>query len=570
MTPVEPPRDSRQLQYIDLVDFTPGIFTDYVTGPLAAPDGAAQLDGTWGCVAGQSGGLAPGPRMLKRMKTVVGASHLNPASPYYGAAHVLAMRAATGVLAVGQKYTAFSPDALFFTIEYSDYSSGYRTTIFTRQHKTFFSTPGLATQYPFDEPSPSSTFVYQMNVLQSAGGAAGAHLGSASLDLTRANKATPTSPGTVFMALAAGNVGANLQGDVYYPDPDSTSTDSQENMGFGTTVRALLAHQDRLVGIRQGTFQAFGTNGLTVSGDTLEFTNVNNPTTLSGTAQLVAENPSGYGAWASMNASELFLVKNVGGGLAIRGDLANPQVTRLPGIAPVHMAHNVPTVCPLGCVYGTREGVWLWTGGDTAQHLSPQLNGWFWRPYAERADIPMSWREGSYGNFKYQYPYVFAPNNFIMDTRSGGWFRLPLDVIHGHWDVSANGLVIGGADRINVEDQQMTLATYWDVLQGTNKYRWKSQPLQRTRGRRTEVRELLLSARGLGKIIVTVTAIGDPSPRQVEFEIDSQTQPQYIRRECATTGFDVVVSIHSEATNPDNPAPVLHRLSIGHREGVSI
>lgn len=54
----------RQLQYLDISDFSAGIIKDLDVVMTAAPDGAASIVGTAGCVANPSGGLFPGPRVL--------------------------------------------------------------------------------------------------------------------------------------------------------------------------------------------------------------------------------------------------------------------------------------------------------------------------------------------------------------------------------------------------------------------------------------------------------------------------------------------------------------------------
>jgi hypothetical protein len=54
----------RQLEYLDISDFSAGIVKDLDTGMTAAPDGSASIIGTAGCVANPSGGLFPGPKVI--------------------------------------------------------------------------------------------------------------------------------------------------------------------------------------------------------------------------------------------------------------------------------------------------------------------------------------------------------------------------------------------------------------------------------------------------------------------------------------------------------------------------
>ena len=57
-----------------------------------------------------------------------------------------------------------------------------------------------------------------------------------------------------------------------------------------------------------------------------------------------------HGAWGSISASELFLVRHSGGGYVISGDLNSPTVTRLPGVTSTNGIVQVAGQTPIGLV----------------------------------------------------------------------------------------------------------------------------------------------------------------------------------------------------------------------------
>jgi hypothetical protein len=130
------------------------------------------------------------------------------------------------------------------------------------------------------------------------------------------------------------------------------------------------------------------------------------------------ESSSGYGAVASMNANELVLFRHDGGALVIRGSLDFPQLVSLPMVEGTYGVECVPVTTPLGVVYLSRNGVFAWNGQDTATKLSQQIDG----------DLtnysPTIAPYGSRGRLAWWHPFILAPNNWVMDTRTSGWWRL--------------------------------------------------------------------------------------------------------------------------------------------------
>lgn len=305
--------------------------------------------------------------------------------------------------------------------------------------------------------------------------------------------------------------------------------------------------------------------------------------------RFMAESPVGYGALASINANEMFMVKHVGGALVMRGDLESPQIISLPGVPPVRGASNVPVVTPLGVVFGTRDGVWIWNGEETAELLSPQLDGCFWLPDGTPSIEVAGSITGDYpvrGKFNMSGSWLYAPNNWVYDLRSNGWFRLsPTKVEHPdrgatyrNYEVSASGRVYAVKPIIDLDD--LTVAHIYDPEVAAPTYRYRSQPLARTVNRVLDFREVTIVAEGTGTIIVRLFGLG-ANPASVVFEVDSP-RPRVYTAPFKLSAHDVEFDIEATGTSilgqtpdglpiadPDHPAPTIYRMSLGYQPAQS-
>lgn len=280
---------------------------------------------------------------------------------------------------------------------------------------------------------------------------------------------------------------------------------------------------------------------------------------------------SGFGSWVSMNATEAFFVKNRGGGLVLRGTVAEPQQVNLPGVESCYGAGALGAVCPLGYVYGTRDGVHLWGGGDTTEHLSGQLGRrWFWNMTSSVNDFKVP--NQPKGKFAYRYPYVYVTGNWLLDIRTKSWWRLtpPSDTAdYFSYEVSASGDVYAFNGYL-VPDEERVLFSIWSSEESTDAYRWISQPLVRTRNRAQEFREVRVTA--IGKSDIRVILIGRDNSREVvDFpasdlsNITTRTLAAPLRVEAE----DVTVMV--EVTNPDGgPAATIHRIALSYRETTQV
>lgn len=356
---------------------------------------------------------------------------------------------------------------------------------------------------------------------------------------------------------------ANFAGDAYWPV-------------------ATLSHQNRIVTMLNKFNQALltdTTDPLSFSepsiNEVLVYNDRGNPRYTfqddSDSFTFLTDAISGFGSWVSMNATELFFVKNRGGGLVLRGTVAEPQQVNLPGVESCYGAGALGAVCPLGYVYGTRDGVHLWGGGDTTEHLSQQLGRrWFWNMTSSVNDFKVP--NQPKGKFAYRYPFVYVSNNWLLDIRTKSWWRLtpPSDTAdYFSYEVSASGDVYGFNGYL-VPEEDRVIYSIWSSDEGTDAYRWISQPLVRTRNRVQEFRQVRVTA--IGKSDVRVILIGrDGSREVVDFPAAdlSNTTPRTLAAPVRIEAEDVTVMV--EVTNPDGgPAAVIHRIALSYRDTMQV
>jgi hypothetical protein len=446
--------------------------------------------------------------------------------------------------------------------------------------------------------------------------------GPLEMDIGRASNGSPLNPGGITLAYAftdyssagSGSLAAGLR--QVYPSNATPTADSTAVLSLGSTCAYVFTHQDRFFGIRASTnqpnFQVRFGPGFAPYNEVLEYTTPNeysvNDSPTNGLI-LVNENPTGFGSWASVNASELFLVKQVGGGAVIRGDINYPTVVRLPGIASTKQYINKGALLPNGSYcYGAVDAFWVWGGGDACQNISPQLEpvqwgtaNWlytkpFWIPPSLRATAASSPTAidttllGLKGRSAFSYPFIFTPFNWIYDIRTNAWWRYsnpnltangdgtytsgasPIYMWH---DVSATGEVIAAPwmHYPTVGPAQNEVFSHWDPKKSTDNFTWVSQPLARTRNRLIEVREVDLVAQGNGIITITLTGLGGVQSAPISYTINSANQPVTINSTLvglvgggAFQSGDVVVTIQSQAVPNTLEAPRVYRVVLGYRE----
>lgn len=318
------------------------------------------------------------------------------------------------------------------------------------------------------------------------------------------------------------------------------------------------------------------------------------------------DNVSRTGALGTVTNTQLLLVKHEGGAMLVSNDLDQPTQRRMPAVESTHgvVSHGVQT--PLGFVYGSKTGVYAWSGGDTSQNLSPQMEGFFWDHthgnLAERYSGPR-------GRFAYWQGMILAPNNYVMDTRGGGWWRLempypkpaaPPETPYNCYDVALDGKLWAFPYKVTdaTSDPTYTFsqasAYVYDADTPRSSYSWQSQPIAETLDQVLSFQDVEVVASGAYKYTMKVTLTGyeyrptqTASPgfndgvqvttRVVDFgEINQYPpvlRPIKFRKDIpapdsSTVGsFNaqyVTVKIEVAAVDPVYPAPIVHSIKLGH------
>src|SRR5215471_1800073 len=594
----------KQLQYIVVTDFSPGIWADASSlGGVsigseiprtiqAAPNGAAQMNGTFGCCANSSGALIGGPFTdTTHMTLPESGSSLDPP---WDSNHVFDNARIIGFRNISPIYKPGTPGQLSFfpeqpTIMYQYYydptgaNHNYDLRMRTRTYKAFLQ-PSTDRHHITNTSLANATLIFENDAVAYNSTATDNRpvlYGSGGLDLTRANVAAPgtagnpTLVGCYFPNYLMGFGGGFNGQTMAYPKNSTSNVDSTESLGFTTigngSIGSIFAHQDRVVGLtgfRGSIKQAqFGTSGVADPSDYMEFLNPNDYSISSGTLVVNSENPSGYGSWGSMNASTLVLIKKQQGAVVISGPLEQPTVTKMPGVQGTGTHSSIGCVGPNGTfAYGTDNGVYGWSGGDSAQLLSPQLTGAFW---INAADFALNPIHGAIGRFASTDKFLFAPNNWFMNWQQQSWWRLYSPVTSGFapqymswWDNSASGMVVGAANQSCTVDGAPTLTMMWfDPTAPMTDWQWQSQPFAEGINRELMIREINLTYTG-GPFTVTVT--GGPQTPLTQNETfpanPSSSTPKTLSKPTTMQAWDASVAIECVGTG------AVYRISLGYYE----
>lgn len=604
------------LTFIDIADFTPGIHSNYIThtGQAAGeprPDGAAQEAGTYGCVAIPTGGLKPLPTwVVEREGTaffsnIEGADIVTTGDPdapsvYFDRIVTLDARV-IGPIEFIPPFT----ETVDYSLPPTDHfmvrqTWGRRVPGGTAEPYWFFSNhreflgpsytrDGLANYGLIDLTSSARTIIPNRW-----------RYGCGSIAETRTVPAGADTAEVGDPIVVAGMGGVRVMGGVKAADPEGTDTyvyvtypDRQSSDPIdgpralphhvGSTYNPacmILGHQGRLVGLlrvsgykrlHKHTYHGDDYGHVSPSDDVIYWgpNNVYDSTDPVVLATFVEEVASGYGTACSVSADSLFLVKHVGGAVMVNGDLDNPTVVRLPGIPSTGGVTNRGVMTDRGYIYGTTSGAWLWTGSDTAEFLSPQLTPEFWIP--DDPTIPFHEREASLGSWAFDYPYVYGPNNWMLDTRTGGWWRYAPTPDQEAAGIATDALTFAfnevSGDRLHAFVKSYTqpgaYIRIFDKDTLTSTWRWQSQPLARTRNRYLTYRQLTAIATGAGTFDFTLRGV-DGTSQTVSMTVDSERVAQVV---LPLSVYTTDVELTIVATGVDSgPAPTLHRVSLGYRE----
>ena len=636
-------------EYIEISDFSPGIFSDYHFSAIRAQNGAATVDGTFRCCSDPSGALVPLPRAIPgRTHTLPAGNSPDSWPDFRKIVYQLDATIQAPIPPVNNAWQANGPrltaddnyiihviygfwravfdDGISSGLGYHFYHLGrsymYWLGVAQATRDFFFEStnPGsrsAANTFPRDLPGASLQLIRATqsatpdieNIAVNLTGISSGrwdHGGSlAAIDPGEANMTTAdtdfaggyytTSPSRV----ANGNV--HQQGALFhYPDPATpgfatywVNGVSTFNYSHPTAPTLLITHQDRTVVVER-YYSVFGTNA-TVGRDVVFYTGVNDPKQLFTTSrpfrtEFGSENTSGIGVIASISSDRLLIVKHAGGGYLVTGDLNNPTITRLPFIESTYNVSSYPALTPMGLVYGTRNGVFVWAGGETTEKLSNQIDGHFWDVTKVNGGSSGSTKYGqSSGRFTWWHPWVMVPNNYMLDSRTRAWWRLDRVIAstdttnnpNRYFDAPFSTYVVNPANGY-LHAFPRLLTTFNPTIDYVfapeflaDTYAWKSQPLVETRRRKRSFQEVVLSVSGpVGDnctVLVTLSGYDEGgnvlAPVTETFNFTGTAYPALLKQNLKTNfvAMNVQISIVT-ANNNSGAGPKIHSIAIGTSE----
>jgi len=615
-------RDDPSLQWLDLSDFTPGIDSAHhsLTRESPSKDGSATVEGTWSCYGLPGGGLAPLPRISTASDCDNEGGPPAPDIPantwdypttadgypadYASRIAVLDAHVVAPVERVPDLATAVSttrPSIDLFTVRqwYLVDDANHVNVLWRfRNHPVYSGDAGnpyafkdlITSDYDATLDIHPSRWKYGWGSIMETR----TQFASAT-DADRARVGPPVIVAGMGGVIKYGDLGTSDEGDevsAYYSFPDYhtgiTTDPTDRHADLHDAVYAIpqplsvaipgqvFGHQGRLCAVtrksgwlvtRRDNFHG-NHDGFRSSAEVIDYWPVNGiynapdgPTR----AVFLEENSTGYGVVHSVNANSLLLVKNRGGAVQVSGDLDNPAVQRLPGVPSVGGLANRGAMTDKGFAYGTVSGVWMWTGSDTATNLAPQLDPLFWVP--DDPTIPRRELEQLRGSFTYSFPWLYAPNNWVMDMRTGGWFRYHPTPTQDATD----GTIFAFNECDHEGNLWAVVPSYvlntrffclFDQTTAVASYQWESQPLNKVKARVGKVRSVAICASGQGRVTVTLTGLDGPGTPHA-FDIGGDDIDLYAAAD-GVDFTDLTVKINVEATDPALPAPTVHSVRLGY------
>lgn len=548
---------SADLQWIEIKDFSPGIF-DTVTPNN--PIGAATRSNTYKCIATENGALAPAPRRTLEVSDTDRNGAGEPASPYFIGGLFCADPTFDGTNPLGPDQ---NNTEIFVGYEWFESNDDRRRQV--RRYKRGIATPAWETVFDdtlnvpnlFDIDYRPARCVFQSS---------------------RSNQSTPTDVGVPIVVFCYDGILESFPDDTA---PGVTGTFSLPQAGPGfPEVSLIISHQNRIV-VFPLTLTGFGLNDVYATNEGLYFTATNdvsvNAAVDFSNVVFGSENPTGYQCGASLTANELLLLKSKGGAIMLRGDLLNVTSINLPNVQSPGFSLNHGCRTKLGFAYCVDNmGMFVWAGGDASEDISLQLAPNFWRPTAQQS-----------GNYHRAHttcakwaPWIVTPNNWLYDMDKGGWWRLdggdtgvPIQMYHmdvdwtGRWLYGSNHAWEDGTSDLNINPDKVVFYEY-DKLLGAATYSWQSHPIQGTMDRVVNVREVVLVLSGEGDVTVTVTG-RDGAQDTAEFSVNDLF-PVTLRAPVAVQGNNIQIRIEASVPVPASPneagAPTVHAVRLGIKE----
>ncbi len=556
-----PTQRTDNLQWVSLQDFSAGIYnrTEHALGgtnagvAIPAPLGAAQETNTYRCVALPGGGLGPLPKRIETF-SLAAPEATAPASGYFVVGFFSHGPMSSGIGGVS-RYT----DQIFLAVAYQIGAGNQRFRLYRQQIFAAAGPPYTTDTLRSENSAYTGNNFYETCWFMTS----------------RINTTDPTLPGNPVVGIQWQTPDASVAFVSTFPDPSTANVTAL--LDLSTRQGTIFGHQGRVV-LAENVAYSLGAVGGSFTDEQISFTDPPNSTAMGSQNEIFSqENPSGIGAVGSISAGEVFFVKRAGGGVIVSGDLANPSVTRLPGVVSTGSAtSNRSASTASGLFYAVKDGgVYVWRGGDTSTKVSGQLED-------SSFEVATQAPRNDTSNFTIQPimciaewdNWVLASNNWLYDIQGNGWWKIEdtSSVEIMHWSKSWSGQFMYGAVP-TFSQTNLNCFYSWDRHQCATSYSWQSHPIPATIDRLTEVREMVLVAQGSGTVTVTMTGIdpaGVDTTQAETFTVTHASQPQRLRPSVGGTfikGYNVMARIESSGSDK---APVVYALHLGTRQAQQV
>lgn len=548
--------DAGELQWVDIDEFggiwnTPGSPAQSRSGSVAgfidgvnAPQGTA-TDSSYSCVPGPGGkGLIPGPGYIASadlQQDVANFADANKLPPYK----------CLGAAAIGGTGNFYQ---IALAMWYIDNTGVGRWKLMLH-------------------PDGGSTAILGRTV--NVGVSVGTR--GSTLAWTRMDTAAPyTAAGKVVLAYNASIFESGV-----YPDPTAPAVNAA--VAFATIGR-VIAHQNRVLLLQQDA-QSIGGTTVTADGEKIRFTDPVNSNVMGAQDQIFyPEYFSGYGAWGSLSAGSLLMIKALGGAILVEGDVASPRLTYLPGVRPTGAICSLTTQNELGLCYATEDGIYAWSGGASSQKISPQLEARMWENNQTLSLVPNSFLDSVRVQLYTVGEFMLCSGNWMMHIPSKTWMRIANpDSEQFIWYAHAANTTGSTAKFGNFyaiypqgvlsSGTVYTFGFKFSTQMFSQQWYYEMHPISLTQNADVEVTELVLEAQA------SVTTAASPT-QTIVWTLTSPTgatqtgtatitatgKPQRIRIPVEMVGDAVQLSLLGSSSIASCPAPMLHRVRIGYRE----
>lgn len=597
-------------EWVTVSDFSPGIVGDFhgaagqvgnTTRGSVLRDGAATVEHTYACHADSSGALVPLPQ-----RTTAATQTLLPAGNAYASSSYYPTLAIGAFLLDAHAISSTSPSASVqaaimglwgFQFNTSGAGTNYKGMFLGRM----FRLPA-GTTYDFFWETTAVTSVVNIGAggLVSSQGTVGAGYPipasnvspcvaiAASFGIGSGTHASAPIPGdetplTTFDSDVSANypsgVGGLGQGTFTIPNLAGTANSIKYLNAVNSNMGHVLPvdHQGRLCSVTDFPITTFGS--LSMFSSMLGFGQPLDPNGISGggTKGSLTLNRGLMrrpGVIASLTADELFIVGMQGGAMLVRGDIANPTVVMLPFVESTNGLAMYPAVTPIGVVYGSRNGVYAWSGGDTSKKLSTQLDGFFWDHATGEPDY-----YATRGRFSFWDPWVCVPNGYLFDVNADSWWRLcdPTSNSSVNYNVytvdNRTGTMYAFPYKLTAT-QNVAFDSYSPSVLSSS-FSWRSHPLLQSRDRMVTTQQVELVAANPtvypANVVVTLEGVapdGGFVSRQMTFTLTGSAvsggRPQVLRQSVPSGAVTArYLQLRIEASNTSTSAAAPKILSIG-------